>query len=189
MKKNKVILIVVIVVFVMLIAGAAALYNHLGKEVETDNMAVSDEAAKSDNEKDPAPDFTVIDAGGNEVKLSDFRGKKPVVVNFWASWCAPCQSEMPDFEAAYNEYKDEIEFLMVNMTDGSRETIETAKTFIEESGYTFPVYFDTDSEAALTYEVYSIPVTYFIAKDGSISARATSAISDTVLQRGIDLIK
>lgn len=102
----------------------------------------------------------VEDKDGNTIRLSDFLGK-PVIVNFWASWCGPCQSEMPDFDTFYTEYGDDIVFMMVNLTDGSRETKESAQKFIDENGYSFPVYFDTDLNGASTYGASSIPATYF----------------------------
>ena len=147
------------------------------------------EKASSDNESElsKAPNFTVYDLAGNEVNLTDFFGK-PIIVNFWASWCGPCQMEMPDFDSAFTAYKEEIEFLMVNMTDGSRETIEEASSFIEEKGYTFPLYYDTEYSAAITYSVSSLPTTYFIDADGNLIAHARGAIDANTLQRGIDMI-
>ncbi|MBQ4347432.1 MAG: TlpA family protein disulfide reductase, partial [Firmicutes bacterium] len=87
-----------------------------------------------------APDFTVYDSEGNAVMLSDFIGK-PIVLNFWASWCGPCKMEMPEFNEAYAELGEDIQFLMVNVTTG-RETQESASAFIEENGYSFPVFYD-----------------------------------------------
>ena len=135
----------------------------------------------------PAPDFTVYDKDGNEVHLSDFAGK-PIVLNFWASWCSPCKSEMPDFHQAYLDYGEEVQFLMVNMTDGDRETVESASAFIEEQGYEFPVYYDTGYDAALTYGAYALPTTYFIDAEGYAVAWAQSALSAENLQKGLDMI-
>ena len=128
-----------------------------------------------------------MDADGTEVKLSDYVGK-PIVLNFWASWCSPCKSEMPEFNAAWEELDGEVQFLMVNMTDGSRETIDTAKEYVEGEGFTFPVLFDTNSEAAIAYGAYSLPTTYFIDAEGYLVARAVGAIDGETLQKGLDLI-
>ena len=80
------------------------------------------------------------------------------------------------------------DFLMVNMTDGSRETVETATAFIEEAGYSFPVLYDTESDAAISYQAYSLPTTYFIDAEGYMIARATGALDADTLQQGIDMI-
>ena len=114
-----------------------------------------------------APDFTVYDGDGNPVKLSNFFGK-PIIVNFWATWCGPCRSELPAFETAYRLYGDDVTFLMVNLADSSTETPERVKRALEVGGYTFPVYYDLDINAARVYGVYSIPATLAIHADGSI---------------------
>ncbi len=159
--------------------------NDVGKKDDNSNDD-SDNTDDTSQKKEPAPDFTVYDKSGMEVKLSDFTGK-PAIVNFWASWCGPCQMEMPDFEEKYLELGGEINFLIVNMTDGTRETVEAASEFIESKGYTFPVYYDTDSSAATAYYVYSLPTTYFIDSEGYIIAQATGAIDGETLQKGIDM--
>ena len=158
-------------------------------EASGDESRTASEATDSgENAAETAPDFTMTDASGEEVKLSYFFGK-PVVLIFWAIWCGPCKSEMPHFEEAYQKYGEDINFVIVNLTDGSRETVETASAFIEEQGYTFPVYFDTSTEGAMTYGTYSIPVTYFIAADGTPVAQASGALDAATLQKGLDMIQ
>lgn len=135
-----------------------------------------------------APDFTVLDWEGNEVKLSDLKGT-PVVLNFWASWCPPCKAEMPDFDAKAKENEGRVAFMMVNLTDGQQETVERAKSHVESSGYTFPVYFDTTGEAAGLYSVYSIPTTFFIDAEGNIETYYTGMMSAELLEIGIAMIR
>lgn len=150
-----------------------------------DTQETTEETAEP--EKIMAVDFAVEDAAGEQVNLLSFVGK-PIVLNFWASWCGPCKSELPDFQAAYEKYGEEIEFVLVNMTDGVRETKEIAANYMEEQGFTLPVYYDTAQEAAYTYGVYSLPTTYFIAKDGEIVAGANGMLDAETLEYGISLI-
>ena len=190
-------LLVILLVFVVTLVVATVLYRQLGQTVAPDQLEVqtspatqqTDETeAQTEPEKMKAPDFTVYDADGNEVHLTDFVGK-PIVLNFWASWCGPCKMEMPDFNEKYLELGEEVQFLMINMTDGSRETVAIASEFIKESGYSFPVFYDTKMDAANTYGAYSLPMTFFIDAEGYPVARATGAIDGETLMRGIDMIR
>lgn len=162
--------------------------SQTGSDNAEDSNTTTSEEDSGENTVQTVPDFTMTDASGEEVKLSDFFGK-PVVLNFWASWCGPCKSEMPHFEDAYQKYGEDINFVIVNLTDGARETVETASDFIEEQGYTFPLYFDTNTEGAMTYGTYSIPVTYFIGADGVPVAQANGALDAETLQKGLDMIQ
>lgn len=139
------------------------------------------------NDQPLAPDFTVYDASGNPVKLSDFRGT-PVVLNFWASWCPPCKAEMPDFQAEFEVQGQNVQFLFINLTDGSYETVQTASAYIAQQGYTFPVYFDTAYSAVNAYQVQAIPTTYFISAEGYVVAKFVGAIDREALQQAIALI-
>lgn len=202
MKKQKSVLIIA-AALVLLLAAAGMGYSALSGQVEMPGLAgqVSDkeddapvretdspaEAVEEEEKGYAAPDFTVLDAEGNEVKLSDCFGT-PLVVNFWASWCGPCKSEMPDFNEAAAEYEGEVRFLMVNLTDGYQETMEKAEEFIEAQGYTFPVYYDTQYSAAAAYGVSAIPMTIFIDEEGNLVTYAQGAIDGELLRTGIGMI-
>ena len=191
--KNKNIVVILSLVFILLMAGAYVLYQNLSGTVDGNQLIVATQPSSTTaptDTTDPlllAPDFVVYDENGNEVHLYDYIGK-PIVLNFWASWCGPCKMEMPDFNERYLQLGDEIHFLMINMTDGARETISIASAFIAEQGYQFPVFYDTTGSAAMTYGAYSLPTTFFIDAQGHAIAQAVGAIDADTLQQGIDMI-
>ena len=171
MKSNiKIIIMVSMLVFV--VAGAVAGYSLLKNNV--DNTTVQADTSSQQTAK--FTDFNFFDIDNNEVKLSSFSGKA-IVLNFWATWCPPCAGELPEFQSAYNDYKDDVQFIMLNLTDGEKETEESVKDFIAENGYTFPVYMDKKAEGAKTYGIYTIPQTIFIDNQGNIIYTHTGAIT------------
>jgi thiol-disulfide isomerase/thioredoxin len=185
--------IVGILTFAAFIGAALLAYNFLSAKAGSPKVlsepgAVSaTENGQGEPPKIAAPDFTVQDAAGNEVKLSNLAGK-PVVLNFWASWCPPCKSEMPEFNKVYEELGGEVTFMMVDLVDGARETAETGAAYVAEQGFTFPVYYDTSGEAASAYGVSAIPSTVFIDKDGNAVTGAQGAIDEATLRKGISFI-
>ncbi|MEG1448383.1 MAG: redoxin domain-containing protein [Oscillospiraceae bacterium] len=189
--KNKKTFLISLSVFIVFIVVSAILYKTLSSKLPTNQLPQQGEQSDNESEngqtKNKAQDFTIYDTDGNAVNLSDKLGK-PIVINFWASWCPPCKMELPHFNEVFEEVGDDIEFMMIDMVSG-RETEEKGKAHIEEKGYGFPVYFDTDQDAAYEYGITSLPTTLFIDKDGYIVAGAKGMINKETLLKGIDMIK
>lgn len=110
-----------------------------------------------------APDFTLKLLDGTEATLSKLNDR-PVVINFWATWCGYCVKEFPDLEELWAEYGEKIHILAVNVG----ETKKVIDDFLKKTPYTFPIVMDTNYTASRAYNVSGIPVTYIIGKDGSI---------------------
>ena len=182
--KNKVKWIILAVFLIGIIGGAAALYYALREDYSPNNPAAQNEA--SSEKKYAAPDFTVLDQNGHQVRLSDYKGK-PVVLNFWATWCYYCKVEMPDFDKAYEKYPD-VQFVMVNATDGIQETMDSAKEYIEQEGFHFDVFFDTELEAVNAYYVTGFPSTFFIDESGNLITRSSGMLDFETLEEGIKMI-
>lgn len=92
---------------------------------------------------------------------------KPILVNLWATWCGPCRRELPHFEKYYKEYGDDIQFLMVDVWE-DKYYQSTVKGFLKDNGYTFPVLYDYDDEATLSYNVEGIPTTLAVNSKASL---------------------
>lgn len=190
MKKSKKSTVILLGGLIVLMIGATVLYDSLSEVVDVDQPPVGSSSAESN--KTEAVDFTMTDSDGNVVALSDYYGK-PIVLNFWASWCPPCKEEMPHFQAMYDEYGDDVNFIMLNATDGIREKKQDADEFIAETGYTFPVLYDFAPEAgrdvfqlgAYVYGISSLPTTLFIDADGFIESGVRGPISEEQLESRI----
>lgn len=157
--------LLLLLAIVVLLGGGTVAYRLLGQMTNPTVPVETNEAGEPVSSQKEAVDFTVYDGDGAPVTLQSKRGK-PVLINFWATWCAPCRSELADIDEAYKTYGDKVEFMMVNLTDGNSETVEGVRDFIAENGYTFPVYYDSDESAALAWGVGSIPMTVLIGPDG-----------------------
>ncbi|MZG52445.1 MAG: TlpA family protein disulfide reductase [Nitrospinae bacterium] len=115
-----------------------------------------------------APGFKLRNLSGNLEGLDDYKDKV-IVLNFWATWCAPCLEEMPTFEKLYRRYRSQgLTVLAVSLDKGNSDRV---KKFTEENNFTFPVLIDTEGIAEKRYPSFSIPFTYVIDKKGRIAAR------------------
>lgn len=189
-------LIIGTVALVAIIAGAAIAYTALAPAAssETDQLASnggttgsSGDAQADGEEHKLAPDFTMATADGETVSFSQLYGK-PVVLNFWASTCGPCQQEMPGFQSAFDEHGSQVQFAMVDVVGFNGETEDRAKRFIAEREYTFPVFFDREGNASIEYGLTSIPRTFFIDAEGYVIAMGSGMLDESALQRGIAML-
>ena len=185
----------VAVALVMIIAISVAVYNTYKDRIDPitgkitgasrslAGVSVASNEQKAAAAVSQAPDFTMQDASGNAVKLSSFKGK-PVVLNFWTSWCDYCKNEMPYFESAYKQYGDKVQFVMLNDVKSERGS-EDGKNFISSSGYTFPVFYETEGKAMSLYGLRGFPATMFIDANGNIVSRNIGEITQDKLSAGI----
>ena len=122
----------------------------------------------------PAPDFALVDArdGKTVHRLSDYRGKT-VVLNWYASWCGPCQAEIPDFQDAYIALDGNIVVFAVNL----QESRQTASAMLESLGATFPSVLDSDGAVAQHYRLLGMPTTFFIDGEGIVRMFGSGVIS------------
>lgn len=192
--KKTILWILIACLSVGLMVGAYFLYQSLSERFLPDSLG--DAAATTPPAEDGgdggegngylAPDFTVLTMDGQEASLSDYFGR-PIVINFWATWCHYCVTEMPAFEEAYRAHP-EVQFLMINVTDGMQETEATARAYLAEKGYTFPVFFDKKLDAYMTYAPPGLPFTLFLNAEGQLVTYASGAINYALLEKGIGMI-
>ena len=204
MKRNTLFTVLLAAALVLLLAGAGALYARLTVEAPVPEATAAPQPAVTDAPKtavidapkqaevagpqmkaDLAPVFTVYTESGEAVRLGDLRGK-PAIVNFFASWCGPCRSEMPHFDEAYRTYGEQISFLMVDLCAYGNDTMENAKAMVEAGGWSFPVCYDTQGEAVNAYAIRSMPTTIFVSADGTLVAKRIGAMTQAQLLQEIE---
>lgn len=134
-----------------------------------------------------APEIALKDLKDETVRLSDFRGK-PVLVNFWATWCAPCRIEMPIMEKKYRAYKNSknLVILAVDVKDDSG--VDAVRNFLGELSLTFPVLLDSDGHAGTAYNVLGLPTSFFIDRRGVIRASRVGSMSETYMDEQLQKI-
>ena len=136
-----------------------------------------------------APDFTLTDQFGQTHTLSDYQGKT-VFLNFWATWCGPCRSEMPDIQALYDDHgcnSGDVIVLGVAQPDHYREgSAEEIAAFMEDNGYTYPVLMDPDGVAFYPYGIRAYPTTYMIAADGTVFRSISGAMPRELMDDFVD---
>ncbi len=144
-------------------------------------MRVDDGPATVDG---PAPAFALPGLDGGCIDLSDFRGR-PVVVNFWASWCNPCRREFPLLRDALERHED-ADLAVIGIS--YRDIADDARGFADEFGATWPLALDDDADAARAYGVRAIPQTFFIGRDGTVARRVFGLTTERALERHLDAI-
>ena len=197
--KNKITFALLFVLLVLVIALGSVFYNRFSDDytdndelgvVEKNTEKVTDkqdekvqenaeESTESENEN-VAPDVEFFDAFENSFMLSDFFDK-PIVFNFWATWCGACKSHMPGFDNLYEKYKDDVNFIMLNVSDERK----TAEAFLEDNGYDFPIYYDDSNICSYVYGASSIPLTFVMKKGGEVYGYQIGALSEEALESAI----
>lgn len=134
-------------------------------------------------------DATVYTEQKDPVKLTAIAGGKPLVINFWATWCPYCIQEMPDYLDIYREYGDRVSFAFVDATDGQSETVSVAAAWLKENGFSeLPAYYDTDLEATAIFAARALPTTVVVDADGKIQGVSAGAIDPGRLRSALDAL-
>ena len=185
-----------IIVVLLCLAGYAAYgqFGHKEQAVkvkqEKSEVAMKEMIARNGIEiGKSAPDFELTKLDGTNVKLSDLKGKK-VILNFWATWCGPCQQEMPDMEAFYKEHKENVEILAINYTSSEKGGgEEKVSNFAKEKGITFPILLDKNIDVTTAYKVITIPTSYFIDTKGVIQDKFIGPMTQKEMEKRVAKLK
>lgn len=173
-----------------ILAGAGILLGCgiVGYLVGSASSTGSDNSSSASRSSGPAvgevaPDFELVSLEGESVLLSDLRGK-PVLLNFWASWCGPCVMEMDLIQAQQDAYSSDLVILAVNVDD----SIATVRSFAEDEGLTFTILLDEDGDVQSQYRVSAIPISYFIDAEGVIQAVHLGGLDESQISRYLLLL-
>ncbi len=155
----------------------------------TDESDASNTTASDNSNLVAAPDFSLVDQYGNVHNLSDYKGKV-VFLNFWATWCPPCNSEMPDIQELYDKYSadpnSEVAILSVAFPDyGTETSVNGIKEFLDTNGYTYPVLMDENADLLLSYYITAYPTTFIINADGYVLGYIPGAMDKDTMENVI----
>ncbi len=123
-----------------------------------------------------APDFKLQNISGDDIRLGDYRGK-PVLINFWATWCGPCKAEMPLIQKYYQKYSPDLVVLAVN----NDEPANDVESYVDEMSLTFTVLLDPGEKVENTYRVDAYPTSIFVNSDGVIEYRQIGVLNENQL--------
>lgn len=137
---------------------------YSGNTASVNTASVHGAPANNSSVKNYAPDFTLQKLGGGTITLSEFRGKKPVVVDFWASWCPNCQRDMPNLNRFYEKYKDKVEVIGVNL----QERESAVRDFIASRDISFPIVLDPFKRASNAFGIQYTNTHFLIDIDGNL---------------------
>lgn len=127
----------------------------------------------------PAPDFALPTLDGETIRLSDFKGK-PVLINFWATWCGPCRSEFPDFQKAWVDNADKLVIIGINNTITDQK--DQVPGFVQEFGVTFPIVLDESGDTSKAYNILGLPTSIFIDRNGNVNEIFTGPINKAYIE-------
>ncbi|MBR3326372.1 MAG: TlpA family protein disulfide reductase [Atopobiaceae bacterium] len=181
--RRRTILIACILAVVLIASGVG--YALLAKDLAGSNQTStpSSQAGQDKAIRLADHDATVYTATDEAVTLSSIANGRPLVINFWATWCPYCVKELPDLQDIAEEYADTVAFAFVDVTDGQRERKDDARAWLEQNGLAeLPVYYDTSLEAATSWGAHALPLTVVIDANGEVATSATGMIDPTLLR-------
>lgn len=168
-----------------LILRSVILLVMTGAIIFTSYNALTKEQSEVLQVGDKAPDFTLTDLNGQRQQLSEYRGQG-VFVNFWGTWCKPCEKEFPLMEKQYQNYKDQgVQILAVNIAQSDYEV----KQYAEQKNLTFPIVIDKNKSVMEAYNIRPLPTTMLINPDGDIVKIITGEMSEEDIRRYMEEIK
>jgi thiol-disulfide isomerase/thioredoxin len=178
---RKGVFITILITLVIVIVGGIIGYNILSREVD---VPVDDQKTR----KNIYGRITVQNDSDEDVVLDFEDPKKPMFINFFATWCTFCKEEIPLIEETYEKYGDDIDFVIIDLTDGTEETKDKVRQYIKDNGLEFTMYYDVYYDGLNTFGATSIPLTVCIDGNGKEVFRKTGALTPREMERIIELL-